>query len=88
MSDLRDTLDHILRLCNSSRTYSRRTQEIHEVTMKGLGMTAGQREARHVAILTRIGGDPLAQAYRERAAKRRENDEKRAAQSGELEAQP
>lgn len=70
MSDLREALDHILRLCNQSRTYTRRTQTIHEVAMQGLGMTKNQRQERHLAIMRRIGGDALVAAYRERCAKR------------------
>ena len=70
MSDLRDALEDILHLCHTSRAYTRRTQQIHEVAMRGLGMTAGQRMARHVAILERIGGDPLKDAFLEREAKR------------------
>lgn len=71
MSDLREALDDILRLCHQSRTYTRRVQTIHEVAMQALGMTAGQREARHVAILQRTAGDPGVRAYREREEKRR-----------------
>lgn len=70
MSDLREALDHILRLCNESRTYTRRTQTIHEVAMHGLGMTKYQRQERHMAVMRRIGGDALVTAYRERCAKR------------------
>lgn len=70
MSDLRNTLDQILTLCAQSRTYTRRTQQIHEVAMRGLGLTANQREARHLEILGRIGGNPHKQAFLERKAKR------------------
>lgn len=70
MSDLRETLDHILRLCAASRTYTRRTQQIHDVAMQGLGMTAGQRQGRHMAVFDRIGDDPAKQAYIEREARR------------------
>lgn len=70
MSELREALDHILVLCNESRTYTRRTQTIHEVAMQGLGMTKNQRQERHMAVMRRIGGDALVAAYRERCAKR------------------
>lgn len=71
MSDLRQALDDICRLCNESRTYTRRTQVIHEVAMKGLGMTGGQRRARHIAVFERTGDHPGLRAYNERAEKRR-----------------
>lgn len=70
MSDLREALDHILRLCNESRTYTRRTQAIHEVAMQGLGLTANQRQERHMAILGRTGGNPAQEAYLARKEKR------------------
>jgi hypothetical protein len=71
MSDLRETLDTILRLCASSRAYTRRVQQIHDVAMRGLGMTAGQREERHMAILDRIGDEPVKAAWLAREAKRK-----------------
>lgn len=70
MSDLREALDRILVICNQSRNYSRRTQTIHEVAMKGLGLTANQREARHMRIFERIGDEPGKQRWLEREAKR------------------
>jgi len=81
MNDLRNTLDQILTLCAQSRTYSRRTQQIHEVAMRGLGLTANQREARHLAILGRIGGNPHKEAFLERKAKREAKEAARAAAS-------
>ena len=70
MSDLRDALDQILIICNGSRTYPRRTQTIHEVAMRALGLTAGQRTARHMAVFERIGDAPGKQAFLVREAKR------------------
>ncbi|WP_050466342.1 hypothetical protein [Herbaspirillum chlorophenolicum] len=69
MSDHRQALDQIMRLCADSRTYSRRTQLINEVAMKALGMTAGQRHEVHISILDRIGDEPFKQAYLARRAK-------------------
>lgn len=70
MSDLREALDQILVLCNTSRTYTRRTQAIHEVAMRGLGMTAGQRQERHEAICERTSATPYQQREAKRQAKR------------------
>lgn len=70
MSDHREALEHIMRICATSRTYTRRTQQINDVAMYAVGMTATQRQARHVEIMERIGGKPLASAYLEREAKR------------------
>ncbi len=70
MSDLRDSLDRILILCNTSRTYTRRTQQIHEVAMIGLGMTEGQRVARHTAIYKRVGDGLSTEAFLRREARR------------------
>lgn len=80
MSDLRNTLEHILHLCNQSRTYSRRTQLIHEAAMKGLGLTVNQRHQRHMAIFERIGDNPAMQAYQAREAKRQAKEAARTAQ--------
>lgn len=82
MSDLREALDQILILCNQSRTYTRRTQSIHEVAMRGLGMTAGQRQERHLAILGRTGGNPAQEDYLARQAKRRAKADAKAAEAG------
>ena len=70
MSDHREALEHIMRICATSRTYTRRTQQINDVAMYAVGMTAAQRQARHVEIMERIGGKPLAADYLEREAKR------------------
>jgi len=43
MSDLRDALDQIRMLASGSTTYTKRLQRIHDVAMRGLGMTATQR---------------------------------------------
>lgn len=86
MSDLREALDHILRLCNESRTYTRRTQTIHEVAMQGLGLTANQRKARHMAILGRTGGNPAQEAYLARIKKRRLQNEAKDAARADAEA--
>lgn len=71
MSDLREALDHILILCNNCDKYTRRLQTIHEVAMKALGLTAGQRQARHELILERTGGAEALDAYHARQEKRR-----------------
>jgi hypothetical protein len=55
-----DALVQILTFCAQSTTYTRRIQLIHEAAMRGLGMTASQRHARHMENLTRtkqIGPD-------------------------------
>ncbi len=70
MSEHRDALDKILIICNGSRTYTRRVQQVHEVAMRALGLTAGQREGRHTAIFQRIGDEAGKQAYLTREAKR------------------
>lgn len=71
MSDLREALDHILILCNKTDHYTRRLQTIHEVAMKGLGLTAGQPQARHERILERTGGAEALAKYHARQGKRR-----------------
>lgn len=70
MIDHREALEHIMRICSTSRTYTRRTQQINDVAMYALGMTAAQRQARHIEIMERVGGKPLATDYLEREAKR------------------
>lgn len=70
MSDHRKALEDIMRICAASRTYTRRTQQINDVAMYALGMTAAQRQARHVEIMERVGGKPIAAAYLARCAKR------------------
>lgn len=78
MSDLRDALESILALCNQSRAYTRRTQQIHEVAMRGLGLTANQREARHMTIFDRVGDEPAKKAFLAREARRVEKAERAA----------
>ena len=70
MNDHREALEQIMRICATSRTYTRRTQQINDVAMYAVGMTAAQRQARHVEIMERVGGKPLAADYLERKAKR------------------
>lgn len=53
ISDKTEALEKILILCNNSRSYTRRTQEIHEIAMQGLGMTKSQRDVRHDRIYAR-----------------------------------
>jgi len=79
-SDLREALDKILSICNHSRTYTRRVQTIHEVAMKALGLTASQREARHIAIFERTGADPEKQRFLAREAKRKAREAERNAE--------
>lgn len=69
MSEHRAALEQIMRLCAESRTYTRRTQLINNVAMKALGMTAGQRHEVHIAIMDRVGDEPLKEAYLRRKAK-------------------
>lgn len=70
MSDHRKALEDILRLCEQSRVYTRRTSTIHEVAMHALGMTKQQRQARHIEVMQRVGGQPAVDAYRARCEKR------------------
>ncbi len=69
MSDIRQALEKIMRLCDESRTYSRRTQVINDTAMKALGMTANQRHAEHVRIMERVGDKPILEAYLQRREK-------------------
>lgn len=69
--DLRKALDDIVVICNQSRTYTRRIQLIHEIAMRALGMTAGQREQRHIAVFDRLGDAPAKSAFEQREDKRR-----------------
>ena len=69
MSEHRKALEDIMRMCEGSRTYTRRTQAISNIAMVALGMTANQRHAAHVAILDRIGDQPMRQAFLARHAK-------------------
>lgn len=79
MSDHREALEHIMRICATSRTYTRRTQQINEVAMHALGMTSGQRKARHIEIMQRVGGQPIVDAYLARCEKRKAQSEAREA---------
>ena len=88
MSDHREALEHIMRICATSRTYTRRTQQINEVAMHALGMTSGQRKARHIEIMQRVGGQPIVDAYLERIAKRKAQNEAREARKLEADAVP
>ena len=47
MSDHRDALAQIMRVCAGSQQYTRRTQQIHDIAMRALGMTLNQRAERH-----------------------------------------
>jgi hypothetical protein len=53
MSEHRQALEKILKICNESSEYTRRTQAIHETAMVALGLTAGQRETRHIKAMMR-----------------------------------
>lgn len=68
----RDALEFIMKVCNHSSQYTRRTQTIHEAAMFGLGMTQPQRNRRHQAIFERIGDNPGRDAFLKRQAKRDE----------------
>lgn len=70
MSEHRKALEDIMRLCEQSRTYTRRTSTIHEVAMYALGMTKHQRQTRHIEVMERVGGQPAVDAYRARCEKR------------------
>ena len=88
MSDHREALEHIMRICSTSRTYTRRTQQINEVAMHALGMTSCQRKARHIKIMQRVGGQPIVDAYLERIAKRKAQNDAREARKLEADADP
>lgn len=47
MSDLREALQAICKICAESSQYSRRMQSIHNVAMTSLGLTENQRQERH-----------------------------------------
>lgn len=59
----RDALSSIMESCAASRTYSRRIQFIHETAMRALGLTASQRNRRHLEIIDRVGPNPGKDAY-------------------------
>lgn len=78
MSEHRKALEQIMRICEESRTYTRRTQNINNVAMLALGMTANQRHDVHISIMDRIGDDPGKKAYlarKERARQKQFDDE-------------
>lgn len=50
MSKHREALEKVLQLCAGSTTYTNRIQQIHDVAMRGLGMTLNQRATRHNRI--------------------------------------
>lgn len=83
MSDHRDALEQILRLCSSGQKYTRRTQQIHDVAMRALGLTQGQRTKRHCAIFDRIGDNPAKAAFEAREATRQAKQAEQAARSAE-----
>lgn len=68
MTDLRQALDAILRLCSTSTGYTRRIQQIHETAMIGLGMTQNQREGRHKKLMS--GAKTARELYLQRQALR------------------
>lgn len=70
MSEHREALNKIMELCATGRTYTRRMQCIHNVAMTALGMTANQRNARHLEVFVRVGDNPGRDAYLTRQAKR------------------
>lgn len=71
MSEHRQALEKIMRICAESRTYSRRTQTINNEAMRALGMTASQRHEVHMRIFERVGDTPLQDAYLKRREKAR-----------------
>jgi hypothetical protein len=46
-------LQDILKICAESSEYTRRTQAIHDIAMRGLGMTENQRAERHTKAAMR-----------------------------------
>jgi hypothetical protein len=51
MSDHRNALYEIIKICFESSEYSRRTQAIHEKAMVALGFTESQRIERHTKAM-------------------------------------
>lgn len=72
MSEHRQALEKIMRICAESRTYSRRTQAINNEAMTALGMTANQRHEVHMRIFERVGETPFLDAYLKRREKARQ----------------
>lgn len=69
MSEHREALERIMQLCSEGQSYTRRTQAIHEVAMKALGLTANQRRERHEAVFERTGDEARKVSYLARRAK-------------------
>lgn len=84
MSEHRKALEQIMRQCEQSRTYNRRTQVINDIAMRALGMTYGQRHEVHMSIMDKVGDEPLKQAYLARRARA----EKKAAEKAAAGEQP
>jgi hypothetical protein len=53
----REALEKVASICRESETYTRRTQHIHEVAMRALGMTLEQRMAHHMDVFDRTKED-------------------------------
>ncbi len=53
MSEHREALVKIMKICNESSEYNRRTQAIHEEAMQAVGLTESQRQERHVKAMMR-----------------------------------
>lgn len=66
----REALEKIATICRQSEMYSRRTQHIHEVAMRSLGLTANQRMAEHMAVFDVAGDEVQRRKFLERAAAR------------------
>lgn len=66
----RDALEKIASICRQSDTYSRRTQHIHEVAMRSMGLTANQRMSEHMAVFDKTNEDVQRMRFMERAAAR------------------
>lgn len=69
MSDHRQALSDIMNLCATGRTYTRRMQLINNIAMVAVGLTANQRHEAHMAIMDRVGDQPIKDAYLARRAK-------------------
>lgn len=78
----REALEEIAKACTQSRTYTRRTQYIHEVAMKALGMTAGQRMQRHMAVFDKTKEEEARERFMQRAAKQARRDDALRAKHG------
>lgn len=83
-SQYRAALNEIGKLCNTSRTYTRRMQNINEIVMTAQGLTANQRHEQHLEIMNRIGDKPLRDAYLARKSRRK--DKLDAAATGQVDS--